>query len=465
MSCERKGPLRSRNAADFGVLPGNAPAENTRNLQALLDEGGEIAVEEPGEYGIDDMLVIRGGTALRFGKGTALRRESDRGGALINRGALTGETDSDILVEGLRLICNGCNGTVAEVVPGLRGQLNFYRVKNLTLRDVACPDLPKISFFIHLSNWENVLVDGIEVAGLKDGLHVNRGAHLRVVNGLFRTFDDPIALNAHDYPSACPEFGWISDVVIEHCVDLPEDSSVGFFARLLGGAWSGWRRGNLYRHSDAVVAPNGNVYRCIARQDLMEYRSECEPCHDRGDRAYPDGLVWRYIQHDAACDCGCENVVFRDIILKKTRPVAFSLHYDDDAYSRSCYPGAIAAPQRNILFDRLVCDGASFKILAHAKTPVDTLRVVNSTLRAETVVNLSDSVFAEAGENRLTRVGLANNVILLPEGAEGVTAVRAGQGRRALLNVNGTIKTGAFPLLVEGDARRTDDDALNPRRS
>ena len=446
------GLRRGKNAADYGVLPGGAPDDNRHNLQALLDRGGDVVVDEPGVYGLDGMLVIHGGTALRFGRGVVLKRESNEGGVLINRGALTGETDRDILIEGLRLCCNGFSGTVGDVVPGMHGQLNFYRVKDLIVRDVVCDDLPSASYFLHLSNWENVLVDTISVTGLKDGVHANRGEHLRVVNGRFRTYDDPIALNAHDYPTGCPELGWIRDVVIEHCVDLDADNTTGFFARVLGGAWSDWKKGNAYRHSDAAVASNGYVYRCIAQRDLREYVSEEEPCHDAGDRTYADGVTWRCIQHDTAYSCGCENVVFRDIMLEKKRPVALSIHYDNDKYSRSCYPGAVAVPQKNILLDRVVCS-VPLKILVHVKTPVDSVRVVNSSVNANVIVNLSDPLYEEAAGNRLTRVGLANNAVALPEGVGSVTAVRACPGRRAMLRMNGILPEGDFPIAMEGDVK------------
>ena len=95
-------------------LPGGDPRENVRRLQALLDRGGEVRVEEPGVYPISGMLVIHGGTALRFGRGVILRRAGGEGGVLVNRGALTGETDEDILVEGLRLECAGYEGTAGH---------------------------------------------------------------------------------------------------------------------------------------------------------------------------------------------------------------------------------------------------------------------------------------------------------------------------------------------------------------
>ena len=446
------------------LTPGGDPGKTTRALQALLDRGGDIAVTEPGVYDIDDMLVIHGGTALRFGRGTVLRRVGGSDGALINRGALTGETDSDILVEGLRLCCNGfktAGGAVAAgaAVPGMRGQLNFYRVKNLVLRDTACDDLPEISYFVHLSNWENVLIDTIRVTGLKDAVHLNRGEHLRLVNGRFRTFDDPVALNAHDYTTGCPEMGWIRDVVVENCADLSEETTTGFFARLLGGAWGDWQKGRMYRHSDSVVSSNGGVYRLIAKYDLTEYRSEVEPTHPEGDRTYPDGITWRLVQKDAARDCGCEHVVFRDILLQKKRHVAFCVQYENDGYCRSYYPGADAVPQRDILLDHVVCE-APIQVLVYGKTPVDGLRVVNSVLRAQTAVNLADPIYEERGDNRLSRVTLANNFIAPPEGERQVVALRAAPSRRAELTASGNALTSGFSLVTQGDV--TEKSAETP---
>ena len=430
-------------------LPGGDPRENVRRLQALLDRGGEVRVEEPGVYPISGMLVIHGGTALRFGRGVILLRAGGEGGVLVNRGALTGETDEDILVEGLRLECAGYEGTAGERVPGLNGQLSFYRVRRLTIRDAVCLDLPKEPYFIHLSNWEHVLIDTIWVEGRKDGVHVNRGEHLHLVNGRFRTFDDPVALNAHDYLIGCPELGWIRDVVVEQCVDLDQDSTTGFFARILGGAWLDWKKGQKYRHSDAAVGPNGYVYRVVARRDLTEYVSEYAPCHEKGDVTYPDGITWRCVQHDTVYDCGCENIVFRDITLAKKRPVALSIHYDNDQYSRSCYPGARAVPQKNILFDHLDCR-APIDTLIYVKTPADWVWITHSSLRAKTLVTLAKPIFEDMDNNRETRVVLDHSRIERPEGEEAVTCVRACEGRRAKVRMD-SFPGGDFALVSQGD--------------
>ena len=74
-----------------------------------------------------------------------------------------------------------------------------------------------------------------------------------VCSGVFKTFDDPIALNAHDYATSNPQLGWIKDGLIEDCWDLDDVDTTGFFARILAGSWCDWSQGMIVRHSDTVV--------------------------------------------------------------------------------------------------------------------------------------------------------------------------------------------------------------------
>ncbi len=52
-----------------------------------------------------------------------------------------------------------------------------------------------------------------------------------------------------------------------------------------------------------------------------------------------DGINWGVVQNDVTYTAGVRNVIFRDIFLEKPR-IGFSIHFDNDKYSRSYYPGA-----------------------------------------------------------------------------------------------------------------------------
>jgi hypothetical protein len=65
-----------------------------------------------------------------------------------------------------------------------------------------------------------------------------------------------------------------------------------------------------------------------------------------------DGITWGVVQDDVTYTAGVRNVVFRDIFLRKPR-VGFSVHFDNDAYSRSYYPGAPIPAQEQLHFDNI----------------------------------------------------------------------------------------------------------------
>ena len=87
--------------------------------------------------------------------------------------------------------------------------------------------------------------------------------------GIFRTFDDPVALNAHDYAVANPQLGWIEDGLIEDCFDLPDKETTGYFCRILAGSWCDWYKGMEIQNSDTVVS-NGRIYRAFQQPGWKE---------------------------------------------------------------------------------------------------------------------------------------------------------------------------------------------------
>ena len=98
---------------------------------------------------------------------------------------------------------------------------------------------------------------------MKDAVHFGPGRNFVVRHGVFRTYDDPIALNAHDYTTSNPELGWIENGLIEDCVDLddPENGTTGFFARILAGGWRDWEPGMDIQSSGDAVVSGGRIYR------------------------------------------------------------------------------------------------------------------------------------------------------------------------------------------------------------
>ena len=367
------------NAADFGFKPDATGLANSAALQKAVDQGGSIVVSKPGVYNVAGTIYVGSNTSLKFGSGVVLKKVAEKGNfthVILNKGALTKTWDENIVVEGLHIQVNGVDKAFTEVY-GLRGHLAFFYVKDLRIERFRCMDLARAQFCIHVCTFEDIIIDDVIIKGQKDGIHLGRGKRFAIRDCTFQTFDDAIALNAHDYATSNPELGWIENGVIENCHDLDQENTVGYFCRILAGAWIDWKPGMEVQQSDTVVA-NGKLYRVQAQPDGTKYVSKTKPMHEKGAKVV-DGINWGVVQNDVTYNAGVRNVVFRDIILYKPR-TGFSVHFDNGRYSRSYYPGAPIVKQEQLLFDNIRVAHTKKTSLFSIGTPVDILTIANSCL-------------------------------------------------------------------------------------
>ena len=371
----------ARDAAEFGFYPEASGEANRAALQRAFDEGGLVTVCRPGDYRIADTVFVGDNTTLDCAAGVRFVK-SDEGrkfaNVILNRGALTKTWNRNIVIRGLEIVVNGMDHCDWKVF-GLRGQLAFFYVKDLRIDRFRCLDLGRGQYCIHVCTFEDVIVDDVRIEGWKDGVHFGRGKRFTIRNGVFDTGDDPIALNAHDYSSGNPELGWIEDGVIENCHDLANpDKKVGYFCRILAGAWGDWREGMTVQQGDSVIS-EGRLYRVSMPVDGKTYVSTTRPTHRKG-QVKLDGINWVWVQDEAVYSCGVRNVVFRDCFLHQPR-TAFSVHYDFGKWSRSHYPGAKPPQQEGIVFDNVQILHEKPVPFLSANTPVDSLAFVNCTFR------------------------------------------------------------------------------------
>ena len=385
----------------FGFLPGNDATANTEALQRCLDGGGAIHVRKAGVYDICRTLTVDSDTRLTFDSGVVLRRVPAPDGtiarfAFINRGAFSRTYDHDIHISGLNLRCNGLDtGTDRPIdipaIVGLKCQLAFFYVKNLHIDHLTITDLPADDFALQICTFEDVLVENVHIEGMKDAVHFGPGRNFVVRHGTFKTYDDPIALNAHDYTTSNPELGWIENGLIEDCTDLddPEHGTTGFFARILAGGWRDWEPGMDIQSSGDAVVSGGRIYRSNGPKIKKNYTSACRPDHKEGTLTYPDGITWTLSQDRNIChSCGVRNVVFRDIRLQKKRHLALCLHFDHDQFSRSYYPYAEIPVQSNIVFERISLEN-EIPALIQSRTPVDSIILRDSRIGNSKILMLN----------------------------------------------------------------------------
>ncbi len=368
------------NAKVHGFSPSATGKENVAALQKALDQGGTIFVSEPGTYKIASTLYVGSNTSLIFGKGVYLKKENEHGAfaqIILNKGALTKTYNENISVEGLHVIVNGVDNC-SDLILGLRGVVGFYYVKDLKIKGFRCFDLSGCQYCIHISRFEDVIIEDVIIKGQKDGIHFGPGRRFTIRDGVFQTFDDAIALNGQDYSTGNPELGWIEDGIIENCYDLDQEKTVGYFCRLLAGGWIDWKKGMKVQQSDAVVS-NGKIYRVKMDPDGTLYESVTKPDFESGTKVL-DGITWVMTQETISYTGGVRNVVFRNIQLEKPR-VPFSIEFNKGRYNRSYYPGAEMPVQENIIMDNIKVLYDKNIPLVYISSPVNMITITNSRLK------------------------------------------------------------------------------------
>ncbi len=428
---EKMMPVTSgfTDAAGFGFSPEASGIENTKALQRAVDQTGTIIVSRPGTYKVAGTIYIGSNTSLIFGNQVYLKKVDEQGvfsHVIVNKGAADKIWNEHITVEGLQIIVNGMDVRTFKEAYGLHGQLAFFYIRDLKIDHFRCMDLGKAQYGIHICTFEDVVVNDLIIKGNKDGVHLGRGKRFTIRNGVFQTFDDAIALNGHDYSVGNPELGWIEDGVIENCHDLADDKKpIGYFCRILGGGWTDWKPGMEVQQSDAVVS-NGRIYRVQAKPDGTIYKSVTRPLHEKGSEVL-DGINWGVVQKDPIYTAGVRNVVFRDIFLEKPR-IGFSIHFDNDKFSRSYYPGAPVPVQEQILLDNIRVLYDEPTDLISVNTPVDIITIANSSFRTggihfhgnramtdylPTQINMVGCVFNQNGPYELVKNSVEKKSILL----------------------------------------------------
>lgn len=387
-------------AAQWGFDPQASGIANQRALQQAVDSGGTIIISQPGIYRLAGTVYLGSHTSVQFGVHTVVQKVNEAGEfshIFLNKGALTKTWDTDISITGLTLAVNGMDVRAWQVF-GLHGQVAFFYATDIRIERFRCHDLGRAQYAIHICTFEDLLIDDVHISGGKDGIHLGRGKRFHIRGGVFRTLDDAIALNAHDYDVGNPELGWIEDGTVEQCHDLNAEKNIGFFARILGGAWVDWFPGMQVQKSDTVVS-DGRMYRVRADPDRRVYTSTTQPTHHQGSVEL-DGITWVMIQEEALYTAGVRQVTFRDIYLSNTR-TGFSCHFDNDRFSRSYYPGAPIPCLDHIVIESTHVKHTENRPFVQANMPIKHLTIRNSTLAQSPIQFNSNNSLNEFGSTHL----------------------------------------------------------------
>ena len=368
--------IRKRTQAEaeqFGFSPKADAETNALALQRAISEYEYISVTEPGIYDISGSIKLPSNTHLFFSQGVTLRRMPRKdgypeGNLIINEGAFTGTFNENITVEGAHITVNGVESastssevntnsikSASNIITGLRGHIAFLYVKHLQINNITINDLLSKDYGIQVSDFEDIIIENIHIEGKKDGVHFGPGKNFILRNGKFRTADDAIALNCADYSVSNPNFGSISEGLIENCVELPGSES-DLFIRILVGTARNWKKGMEVYHSDAIRTKNG-MYRVVMKPDNRKYISDTEPLFEENCKEL-DGILWikthrGYDTQNIGLEAGCSNIIFRNIRLKQPRDLAVLIYMNNDGYLHSFYPGSKIPTVKNIKFENI----------------------------------------------------------------------------------------------------------------
>ncbi|MCE4565016.1 hypothetical protein INQ51_11910 [Maribellus sp. CM-23] len=442
-------------AASFGFSPGATGMENVAAMQKALDLGGTIVVSQPGTYKIASTLYVGSNTEMIFGKGVFLKKVDEQGRfaqVFINKGALTKTYNEHITIKGLHVMVNGVDNC-SDLILGLRGVLGFSYVKDFKLKGFRCYDLTGCQFCVQINRFEDVIIEDVIIKGQKDGIHFGPGKRFTIRDGVFQTFDDAIALNAQDYSTSNPEMGWIEDGIIENCYDLDQEKKIGYFCRMLAGAWIDWQKGMKVQQSDAVVS-NGKIYRVKMPADATLYESVTRPDFESGTKVL-DGITWGMTQEIISYTAGVRNVIFRNIQLEKPR-IPFSIQFDMGRYNRSYYPGAEIPVQENIVFDNVKVLFEEDLPLVQVTTPVNMITITNSRLKKRIFNFYGNEVYpAYLQPNTISEFGktcINIHGCVFDHDGEMILLKNSGKGKEIMLKTSSNIELGAnfSAKIIEG---------------
>jgi len=309
--------------AVYGFSPNATPDVNAKALQKALDGGRKtVKVAKAGVYGLDRTVFIDSDTVLEFASGTVLRKMKPYSHVLVNRGAYNYGCDSNIVVRNVEISVNKMQSLPGpdSNAPGLRGHFAFYRVKNVECYNFTCNDCEDKQYCWQAVDFDGLLLDGFTIRGKKDGVHINRGRNFTIRNGVLRTGDDGIALNAGDWPGGCtPVMGSIENGVVENIVD--EDGGKYGFARVAAGCWKEWHPGMRLQRCD-ILKVGMNVYAVYPMPlGTNEYISMTAPTHKHGVWKSPEGIKFQYLQDDGETRADVKNVTFRNIRMECPRSI------------------------------------------------------------------------------------------------------------------------------------------------
>jgi hypothetical protein len=342
MSSPQSHLLHEKRAAEFGFSPSAGADANVAALQRALDGGGRVIIDVPGIYDLNATVLLDSNTHLLCSSGVIFRKVAPYCNVLINRGALTREYNDNITIEGLEIHVNGQEAP-PTLVYGLRAQLGFFYVRNLTLRNFTCADGKEYQFLIYIVTWSNLKIQNVRLAGDKDGIKLNNGHNAVIENLDLTTYDDGTSLCGTDYASVVLEVGDVYNVIYRNVIDRQYKNIFGRTCLIYTGSWTDYADGNQYGAGDFCLH-QGRLYQSTNDAGFLAAGAHA-PAHETGIVTGADKIAWRFIQRCDFYQTNVYNITFENCIFEKSGNIIASFITPEWYYRtiygihRNFYPG------------------------------------------------------------------------------------------------------------------------------
>ena len=324
-----------KNPKAFGFLPTANADQNVIALQAAVSGGGLIIIDTPGIYELNDTILLDSNTKLICTHGVVFKKVAPYCNIMLNRGALTKEYNENITIDGLEISVNGYE-EMPTLVYGLRAQLGFFYIKNLSIKNFICLDGGPRQFLIYIVTWEHLYIDNVRLAGDKDGVKLNNGHDAVISNLDLTTYDDGMSLCGTDYQCVVVEVGDVYNVCYSNVTDHQYKNIFGRTCLIYTGSWADYAEGNEYHSSDFCLH-KGKLYQCANEHGSVN-KSSVAPVHSAGIVTGADTISWRYIQDCDFYHTDVYNVTFDNCIFEKSGNL-IAVWIEGSDYQRNYYPG------------------------------------------------------------------------------------------------------------------------------
>lgn len=394
-------------AEDYGYSPSANAATNTAALQAAVLNGGTIFVRK-GIYDMNDTILLDSNTNLIFEPGTKLKKVASYCQVFLNRGALTAEYNTNITIDGLEILTNG-NDPSSTLLFGCRAHMGFYCIKNLTITNFKLLDGINLTnaYCFHITRFENLYMDGIQLTHGKDGIDLYNGHHALIQNAILETRDDATALKTIDYPGVIVEIGDVHDITFRNITDRTASGQAvtGQFCRAMNCSWADWESGNMYLIGNLALN-NGHLYQ-VQNCQTTAVEGTVAPTHTIGEVTGADGITWRYKNESTVYHADIYNIRFDQITQTKPRIFFAAELYMSTTYLMAVYPGTEALSK---IYNVSVTNGNFVKsessgFIGSCGNLTDLTLIGNLIDNAETIFSSADAVPEFANSTRIVMVG------------------------------------------------------------